>query len=145
MIGRVDREGGWNAERSFRPTFYVASRAIPERADMWKAHRASGRHIVSTWIDEVEEGATKSFEELWSRIEVEILRSDCLIFYAEPDDFPFKGALVEVGMALICRKPVICVLPGVVLSGRTSRPVGSWIDHRLVRRAPDLNSAWDLS
>lgn len=119
---------------------YVASRATKERAAMWKAYRQSGHLIISTWIDEVEVGAT-NFMLLWDRVEREIARCDRLVFYAEPDDFPFKGALVEVGMALAYQKPVVCVLPGVKVSGRTHRPVGSWIEHRRVWRVPDLPAA----
>lgn len=118
-----------------RHGIYVASRAsLPERSAMWRRHRECGAVINATWIDEAGEGETADFSELWTRIAGEIARSEMLILYAEPGDFPLKGALVEVGIALGCGIPVRAVLPAVVLDGRTSRPVGSWIQHPLVER-----------
>lgn len=118
-----------------REGFYVASRAsLPERSAMWRRHRECGAIINATWIDEADEGETEDFSELWTRIASEIARSEALILYAEPDDFPLKGALIEAGIALGCGIPVRIVLPGVVLNERTSRPVGSWIQHPLVER-----------
>lgn len=118
-----------------RQGIYVASRAsLPERSAMWRRHRECGALINSTWIDEAGEGETGDFSELWIRITAEISRSEMLVLYAEPDDFPLKGALIEVGIALGHGIPVRVVLPGVILDGRTSRPVGSWIQHPLVSR-----------
>lgn len=83
---------------NFDPLLYVASRAsLPERPAMWRAMRDAGWRIVSSWIDEAGEGETASFADLWHRIEDEVRRSDGLILYAERDDFPLKGALIEVG------------------------------------------------
>lgn len=112
---------------------YVASRAsIPARSEMWRALRAQGCPIVSTWIDEAGEGQTASFPELWERIEREIDACVSLVLYVEPDDFPLKGALIEVGMALGRGKPVAVVLGrGLVLAPRSSRPLGSWVAHPL--------------
>ena len=121
---------------------YVASRAsIPERAAMWRKLRDEGAPIISPWIDEAGEDETASFEELWDRIHGEISRSTFLVLYAESSDFPLKGALVEVGMALGLGIRVRCVLPGVKLEARTSRPLGSWFEHRKVRRFDTLNDA----
>jgi hypothetical protein len=114
------------------PALYVASRArVPQRPQMWRRLRDRlGWNILSTWIDEADEGATQSFEELWARIEREITASDALMLYARPEDFPLKGALIEVGMALALGKPVAVVLgPGLELEGCTKRPLGSWVDH----------------
>lgn len=109
---------------------YVASRAsVPERAAMWRGLRARGVPIVSTWIDESGEGETDDLSELWSRIEVEIRSARGLVVYAEADDFPLKGALVEVGIALGAGVPVAAVFPGVTLDPRSCRPVGSWVRH----------------
>lgn len=116
-----------------RPAVYVASRAsVPERAAMWRELRAAGARIISTWIDEDEEGLTDCFGELWTRIEAEIRSVDRLVLYAELSDFPLKGAYVEVGMALALGKPVYVVTPGVKLDSRSLRPVGSWAAHPLV-------------
>lgn len=94
--------------------------------------RAAGMSIVSSWIDEDGVGATASFEDLWRNIDTEIRACRRLVLYAEADDFPLKGALVEVGMALGRGKPVLAVLPGVTLEPRSMRPLGSWAAHPLV-------------
>lgn len=118
-----------------RLAIYVASRAsTPERPAMWREYRDRwGANIVSTWIDEAGPGETSDFGELWSRIQGEIRRCDRLVLYAQSDDFPLKGALIEVGMALAMLKPV-WVLGNLTLEGRTDRPLGSWIRHPLVER-----------
>ena len=113
--------------------FYVASRAsAPARPAMWRHFRERGLPIISTWIDEAGEGETACNRELWQRIEREVTSASALIFYAEPDDFPLKGALVEVGMALAAGVPVRVVCPGVELQPRSLRPLGSWAMHPLV-------------
>lgn len=125
--------------------FYVASRAsIPERSEMWRSLRVAGWRITSSWIDEAGEGETGSFSELWLRIGREIESSAGLILYAESDDFPLKGALIEVGMALALEKLVYVCLPGVSLDGRTARPIGSWIFHPLVVRVQKLEELGDI-
>jgi len=114
---------------------YVASRAsVPARPAMWRCYRERWRperEIVSTWIDESGPGETASFADLWSRIVSEVLSSDLVIVYAEQDDFPLKGAYVEVGAALGAGIPVAVVLPGVMLDS-SRRPIGSWVEHPLV-------------
>ena len=125
---------------------YVASRAsIPARAAMWREMRDQGAPILSSWIDESGEGETASFGELWQRIVGEIRSSYGLIFYAEPDDLPLKGAYVEVGMALACDKPVIVVTPSVAFNhdGKRPRPLGSWVAHPHVQFRDDIRSAID--
>lgn len=122
-------------ETSPRDGIYVASRAsIPERSEMWRRLRECGCPINASWIDEAGEGETADFSELWVRITAEISRSEMLILYAEHDDFPLKGALIEVGIALGLGIPVHVVLPGVTLDARNCRPVGSWIKHPLVKQ-----------
>ena len=112
---------------------YVASRT--NRAERWRYLRGSGVPIVSSWIDEAGEGETADFSELWRRIEREIRSSVGLLFYADVKDAPWKGAFVEIGMALALGKPVGIVVVGE-LEGRTMRPVGSWIhDSRVTRYA----------
>lgn len=112
------------------PTVYVASRAsIPERGRLWRLLREEGARIVSSWIDEDGPGKTKCFIDLWDRIENEIRICDQLVLYVEADDFPLKGALVEVGMALAFGKPVLVVAPGVKLDPFNRKPLGSWAAH----------------
>lgn len=121
---------------------YVASRAsLPARPAMWLALRAAGWPIVSSWIDESGAGETDDFGELWARIEAEIRSASGLILYAETEDLPLKGALIECGMALGMGKRVAAVLPGVVLEPRSMRPVGSWLRHPLVSLHGDVHKA----
>ena len=128
-----------------RRGIYVASRAsIPERAAMWRHLRAQGVPIISTWIDEAGEGETGDFVELWARIEREVTGAAALIFYVEPDDFPLKGVLVEVGMALAAGLPVYAVLAGVAIKDRSMRPVGSWLHHPEIRICSSLALAFNL-
>jgi hypothetical protein len=115
---------------------YVASRTA--RAAMWRDFRAQGNMIISTWIDEVCPGQTANLREFWRRVKQEILDSDFLVLYAEPGDFPLKGALVEVGIAIGAGVPVVICLPGVVLEEGTFRPLGSWVNHPLVTGQDDL-------
>ncbi|KVP96645.1 hypothetical protein WJ97_12235 [Burkholderia ubonensis] len=122
---------------------YVASRAsIPERAARWKHLRdVEGWHIVSTWIDEAGDGETDDFSDLWLRIVDEIRGAERLILYVEADDFPLKGALIEVGIALAAGVKVFVVAPGVAIEARSRRPIGSWMDHPLVTLAPSMEAA----
>lgn len=119
---------------------YAASRAsVPERGALWRSLRAQGWPIVSTWIDE--DGETLDFSVLWPRIEREVSSASRLIFYAEPTDFPLKGALVEVGMAIAFGVPVFAVLPGVDLQSRSMHPVGSWLAHPSVKLVGSIEEA----
>jgi len=119
---------------------YVASRAsVPERGQMWRDIREQGIvNVTSTWIDEDGLGETADMGELWWRISEEIARSDKLVLYAESDDFPLKGALIEAGMALGMGKRVVVCLPGVPVFEPSFRPIGSWINHPLVTRIDDV-------
>lgn len=113
---------------------YVASRASnPERPAMWRELRARGWPIISTWIDEAGPGETADLGELWQRIEREIRGSRGVVLFAQAEDFPLKGALVEVGMAIGAGLPVAVVLPDGVEDWRSCRPVGSWVRHPLVQ------------
>lgn len=107
---------------------------------MWRRYRDQGVPIISSWIDEDGEGETGSFMELWQRIQNEISHSYALVLYAETNDFPLKGALIEVGIALGMDKDVIVCLPNVELEPRSFRPVGSWINHPLVIRDDDIDA-----
>ena len=112
---------------------YVASRAsIPERSAMWRDLKDRGANIISTWIYEAGENDTGCFKELWTRIDKEIAECDRLVLYVEASDFPLKGALIEVGMALARNKPVMVVLVNVELDLRSLKPLGSWAAHELV-------------
>ena len=128
---RVDKKGG----------IYVASRV--SRADIWRNLRDNmGIAITSSWIDEAGEGETADFGELWTRIQREISSSTGLVFYADVSDAPWKGALVEIGMALAMGKPIGVVLIGE-LEGRTLRPIGSWLHHPSVKVCAFIEDAID--
>lgn len=110
---------------------YIASRVT--RATTWRRLRdTDGWKITSSWIDEAGAGMSADLGALWSRIETEIGRSERLILYVETEDFPLKGALIEVGMAIATRTPVRVVAPGVVLDPVSFRPLGSWVRHPMV-------------
>lgn len=70
---------------------------------------------------------------LWIRIEEEIESAERLVLYVEPDDFPLKGTLVEAGIALANKVPIYIVAPNVSIDEKTFRPIGSWINHPLVK------------
>ena len=135
-----------NAERGNRLKVYGASRAsLAERPATWKTLRAQGAFIVSTWIDEAEVGATDDFRELWCRIEAEIRSADRLVLYVEAGDFPLKGAMVEVWMAIAMGKPVWVVAHGIELDQRNLNPLGSWARHPGVTFCENLLEAVGLS
>jgi hypothetical protein len=124
---------------------YGASRAsLPARPAMWKDLRARGAKLTSTWIDEAGENETDDFAQLWVRIQLEVAACDRLVLYVEPEDFPLKGALVEVGMALALNIPVWVVAPGVKLNKRDLKPMGSWAMHPLVLFCSDIEMAVGL-
>lgn len=122
---------------------YIASRAsLPERSAAWRQLRdVDGWKITSTWIDEAGVGASTDLGMLWERIEAEIAGSERLVLYVEPDDFPLKGALIEVGIAIAHRIPIRIVAPGVVLEPISFRPIGSWVRHPLVMFADTMDEA----
>lgn len=125
---------------------YCASRT--HHAPMWRRLREDGFKLSATWIDEAGPGQTPDLGALWSRIRREVTSSSRFVLYAEPADFPLKGALVEAGMALAAIIPICVVLPGVVLDQTSLRPIGSWVRETTVRIVDTLDEAFlgaDLS
>lgn len=122
---------------------YLASRAsLPARSAAWRRLRdVDGYEITSSWIDEAGAGETADLEALWSRISAEVAQSERLVLYVEAEDFPLKGALVEVGMALAYGLKIYVVAPDVVLEPVSFRPLGSWIRHPQVRCASSIDTA----
>lgn len=121
---------------------YIASRAsIPERSAAWRKLRDDGWRIISSWIDEAGEGQTECMADLWKRIEGEVCGAERLVLYVEPGDFPLKGALIEVGMALAAGVKVFVVAPGVDIEPKSCRPIGSWMNHPLVKHVPSVEVA----
>lgn len=126
---------------------YIASRAsLPERSEAWRKLRdVDGYLIVSSWIDVVTQPLNaddiKPLHAIWENITQEVTTAERVIVYAEPDDFPLKGTLVEVGMALAVGTPIYLVLPGVAIEADTFRPIGSWINHPLVKVVTSMSEA----
>jgi len=120
---------------------YCASKT--SHAPMWQRLRSEGIPLISTWIDEAGAGQTADLGELWVRIQREVITADRLVVYAEMPDFPLKGALIEVGMALTAGVPVALVLASdVSLEQPSCRPIGSWIRHPGVTRCETLGQAF---
>jgi len=122
---------------------YIASRAsLPERSAAWRRLRdVDGWKITSTWIDEAGAGQSNDIGSLWVRIESEIAGSERLILYVEPGDFPLKGALIEVGIAIAHLIPIRVVAPGVQIDPVSFRPLGSWVCHPLAKFADTMDEA----
>ena len=57
------------------------------------------------------------------------------------DDFPLKGAFVEVGAALSCDIPVVIVAKDC---HSADIMIGSWIYHPLVRFAKSVDQAFEM-
>lgn len=110
------------------PTIYVASKSC--HAPRWRILRAVGAPIISTWIDEADEGATADWADLWTRCVTEAARASHVLAYHEPGE-TWKGAFVEIGAALANDATVVVV----------GDPPGSWTNHPQVRQAPDLITA----
>jgi hypothetical protein len=95
-------------------SIYMASKTV--HAPMWRALRAAGARIVSTWIDEAGPGETSDFADLWVRCVTEASSVDFCIVYVEPGEV-LKGAFVEMGAALASRRArVLWVGPQAGLS-----------------------------
>jgi hypothetical protein len=123
------------------PRVYAASRAsIPERSAMWREMREAGADVTSTWIDEAAHGETECYAELWERIVREIAAAERLVLHVQAEDFPLKGAFIEVGIAIGLNRPVFVHMPGVEVEGITFRPVGSWLKHPLVTVVRDIRA-----
>jgi hypothetical protein len=124
---------------------YIASRAsLPKRAATWRRLRdVDGWKITSSWIDEADVGQTPDLGALWVRIASEVAGSERLVLYVEPDDFPLKSALIEVGIAIANLIPIRIVAPGVVIDPVSYRPIGSWVRHPLVTFSNSVEEALD--
>lgn len=110
---------------------YTASKVI--HADKWRALRASGVEVSSTWIDEAGPGESGDYEELASRCIDEVSDSNALLLYCEPGEV-LKGALIEVGVAFAYNIRIFCVGECSSLSP-VFRKHGLWYD------CPDIKSA----
>ena len=105
--GWIPARTGETSEASFRWSgFYIASKTA--HAARWKALRAAGVPIISTWIDEAGVGESSDLGDLWRRCIGEAAGATCLVVYREPGEV-LKGAFVEVGAALAAGRKVYAV------------------------------------
>lgn len=125
--------------------FSVSSRAIPERIKMWRHFKTLGVTITSRWVELDEQNyQAVCWDSIWCHVVREIAESDMLVFYAKKEDFPLRGAFVEVGIALAFNKPVTVCIPGVDLQSYSARPLGRWVYHPLVSRNDNINKVFGL-
>lgn len=89
-----------------RSGIYVASKI--RHAPTWRAMRAEGIPIISTWIDEAGPGESKDLANLWDRCVNEAASARVLLLYRLPEE-TLKGAFVELGAALKAGVPVCAV------------------------------------
>lgn len=89
-----------------RRGIYIASKV--RHAVTWKALRACGVPIISTWIDEAGAGESTDLSDLWRRCILEASTAEALVVYREPEEV-LKGGWVEVGAALSHNVPVFAV------------------------------------
>lgn len=87
----------------FQAGVYIASKA--KYAREWLAMRDNGYPIISTWIDEADEGEPGDWPDLWSRCVSEASSAKSLVVICRDGD-TLKGAWVEVGAALGAGKTV---------------------------------------
>lgn len=116
---------------------YVASKV--KHAELWKALAKRRLPICSRWLDYANTDC--DYAKLWSVIVEDLKSCDALVFYiADEDDFPIKGAFVEAGAALALSKPIFIAIgdPTMDVHGR---PLGTWIQHPLVRYCRSLDEA----
>lgn len=117
-------------------TVYVASKAY--YGPLWQSLRGelaktSDVRIISTWIDESGQGKTVDWPELWDRCIEEAATADALVAFYFPGD-TWKGALVEIGAALACGKPVYVA----------GSPDHSWVNHPNVTLVATVDEAFAL-
>lgn len=112
-------------------SIYVASKTV--HAPKWRLLRAQGVRIISSWVDESEEGQTASYAELAERCIREIHNCDYVLLYCEPGEV-LKGAIIEAGAALALGKHVCCVGTCNSIS-RVFREHPLWSDHETIQSA----------
>jgi hypothetical protein len=118
-----------------RRGIYIASKTA--HGARWRALRAEGVPIRSTWLDLLDldqrtPGQGLSLSGLWQGCIDEASSVAALVLYAEPREV-LKGAYVEMGAALTAGVPVFSVAP--------SHHHASCFRHKGVRRCASLDEA----
>ncbi|NDV63362.1 hypothetical protein G0Q06_12930 [Puniceicoccales bacterium CK1056] len=85
---------------------YIASKT--RHAPRWRSLRSEGQPIISSWLDESDDGQTKCFSELAERCISEASQADVVLLYWEPNA-DIHGALIEAGAALASGRMVVQV------------------------------------
>jgi hypothetical protein len=86
-------------------------------------------NVISSWIHEAEEGQTSDYEDLTLRCFRELIDCDFVILFSNDDEEFLKGALMEVGAALVQNKPVFYIgPPNQVSISRVFRKHPYWFD-----------------
>jgi hypothetical protein len=86
---------------------YVASKT--KHARMWRDMRASGVPIGSSWLDADATGTTEDdMSVMWPHYLHDVATSRVVVAYHAPGE-TMKGALVELGAALVLNIPVYAV------------------------------------
>jgi hypothetical protein len=110
-------------------------------ARLWEddtSHTGHPIEITSTWIWQNNiiqaEAITTSegFRRIWENDDMEVRNSHCLVLYAHKRD-RLRGALIEAGIAIAHKRPVILV--------GDSPDFGTWQHHPLVVREPSFETA----
>jgi uncharacterized FlaG/YvyC family protein len=94
------------ALRGNKRGIYTASKV--KHAAIWRHYRDQGFPIISTWIDEAEEGESSSYEELSVRCIEEAKSAQILMLFCEDEEI-LKGALIEAGAALASNVQIACI------------------------------------
>jgi hypothetical protein len=130
------------------PGIYVASKTW--HAGMWCKLRAKGYPIASSWIDTVDDAGFdhvgNNIESLWLKILAQDLSlHNCrgVVLYATKSDFPLRGALIEVGMALALGHRIAVVMSDYQIDPRNYQPLGSWFMHPAVRLYKTIDAAFE--
>jgi hypothetical protein len=95
-----------SALRGNKRGIYTASKV--KHAAIWRHYRDQGFPIISTWIDEAEEGESSSYEELSVRCIEEAKSAQILMLFCEDEEI-LKGALIEAGAALASNVQIACI------------------------------------
>ncbi len=106
-----------------------------KHAARWKALRAAGVPIISTWIDDAGAGETSDWGDLWCRCIDEAARATALVAFNDDGEAP-NGSLLEIGAALGGGTHVYAVGFG---------PEHTWQDHPGVTKCGDVGTALHLA
>jgi len=114
---------------------YFASKI--NKRDYWKSLCLENDHFIAhaRWLKQVgfeQEQTPANMRVAWMQDEEDVMQADVVVVYGEKDEH-LRGALVEAGMAIAFRVPVIVV--------GDHPDFGTWQHHPGVKRAADLDEA----